>query len=51
VTSVFLLNLLLAGLAAASIAVDSTAVDALLLALGALGVTTVLVRFSRSRAD
>ena len=51
VTSVFLLNLLLAGLAAASIAVRSTAIDALLLALGALGVIAVLVRFSRSRAD
>ena len=51
VTSVFLLNLLLAGLATASISIRSTQVDLMLLALGALGVTAVLVRFSRSRAD
>jgi len=48
VTIVFLLNLLLAALAATSIAVHSTAVDFTMLALGGLGVTAVLVRFSRS---
>jgi UDP-N-acetylmuramyl pentapeptide phosphotransferase/UDP-N-acetylglucosamine-1-phosphate transferase len=50
VTEVFLLNLLLAALAIASIAARSTAVDLALLALGALGVMAVLVRFSRPRA-
>jgi UDP-N-acetylmuramyl pentapeptide phosphotransferase/UDP-N-acetylglucosamine-1-phosphate transferase len=49
VTSVFVLNLLLAGLATASIAMRSTAVDLTVLVLGTLGVTVVLVRFSRSR--
>ena len=48
--SVFLLNLLLAGLAAISIASASMPVDALMLAIGALAVTGLLVRFSRSRA-
>jgi UDP-N-acetylmuramyl pentapeptide phosphotransferase/UDP-N-acetylglucosamine-1-phosphate transferase len=51
VTDVFLLNLLLAGLAAISIAAGSTRVDAAMLALGALLVTVVLVRFSRSWRD
>jgi UDP-N-acetylmuramyl pentapeptide phosphotransferase/UDP-N-acetylglucosamine-1-phosphate transferase len=50
VTEVFLLNLLLAALAIASIVIGSTAVDLALLALGALGVMAVLVRFSRPRA-
>jgi UDP-N-acetylmuramyl pentapeptide phosphotransferase/UDP-N-acetylglucosamine-1-phosphate transferase len=49
VASVFVLNLLLAGLAATSIAAGSTGVDLAMLALGALGVMAVLVRFSRSR--
>jgi UDP-N-acetylmuramyl pentapeptide phosphotransferase/UDP-N-acetylglucosamine-1-phosphate transferase len=49
VTEIFLLNLLLAGLAAASIAIGSTAADVAALAVGGLGVTIVLVRFSRSR--
>ncbi len=47
VTIVFLLNLLLAALAATSIAVGSTGVDFALLAVGGLGVMVVLVRFSR----
>jgi UDP-N-acetylmuramyl pentapeptide phosphotransferase/UDP-N-acetylglucosamine-1-phosphate transferase len=51
VAHVFLLNLLLAGLAATSIAAGSTGVDLAVLALGALGVMAVLVRFSRSRTD
>lgn len=51
VTNVFLLNLLLAGLALASGVIGSTRVDLLMLVLGALGVTVVLVRFSRSRID
>jgi UDP-N-acetylmuramyl pentapeptide phosphotransferase/UDP-N-acetylglucosamine-1-phosphate transferase len=51
VTRVFLLNLLLAALAATSIAAGSTGVDLAMLALGALGVTAALVRFSRSRPD
>jgi UDP-N-acetylmuramyl pentapeptide phosphotransferase/UDP-N-acetylglucosamine-1-phosphate transferase len=51
VTNVFLLNLLLAGLALASSVLGSTRVDLLMLVLGALGVTVVLVRFSRSRID
>jgi UDP-N-acetylmuramyl pentapeptide phosphotransferase/UDP-N-acetylglucosamine-1-phosphate transferase len=51
VTRVFLLNLLLAALAATSIAAGSTGVDLAVLALGALGVMVVLVRFSRSRPD
>lgn len=49
VINVFLLNLLLAGLAATSIAVGSARADLMLLALGSLGVTVVLVRFSRPR--
>ena len=49
VTAVFLLNLLLAGLAMASVAIHSTRADVAMLALGALGVTAVLVRFSRPR--
>jgi UDP-N-acetylmuramyl pentapeptide phosphotransferase/UDP-N-acetylglucosamine-1-phosphate transferase len=51
VTHVFLLNLFLAGLATTSIVVRSTGVDLTMLALGALSVTAVLVRFSRSRTD
>ncbi|QWG25913.1 glycosyl transferase [Bradyrhizobium sediminis] len=47
VTDIFLLNFLLAGLAATSIAIRSTGIDLTMLALGALGVTIVLVRFSR----
>ena len=49
VTSVFLLNLLLAGLAATSIAIGSTRVDLAMLVLGTLGVTVVLARFSQKR--
>ena len=51
VTNVFLLNLLLAGLATASIAIRSTAADVTMLAVGTLGVMVVLVRFSRARID
>jgi UDP-N-acetylmuramyl pentapeptide phosphotransferase/UDP-N-acetylglucosamine-1-phosphate transferase len=51
VAEIFLLNLILAGLAAISIAARSTGVDLATLALGALGVTIVLVRFSRARTD
>ena len=51
VTNVFLLNVLLAGLATASIAIRSTAADVTMLVLGALGVMVVLVRFSRPRID
>jgi UDP-N-acetylmuramyl pentapeptide phosphotransferase/UDP-N-acetylglucosamine-1-phosphate transferase len=51
VTEIFLLNLVLAGLAAISIAARSTGVDLATLALGTLGVTVVLVRFSRARTD
>jgi hypothetical protein len=50
VTDIFLLNLYLAGLATASVAIGSTAADAATLVLGALGVTVVLVRFSKPRA-
>src|ERR1700738_84579 len=49
VTEIFLLNLLLAGLATASVAIGSTDVDGALLVLGALAVTIVLVRFARPR--
>jgi UDP-N-acetylmuramyl pentapeptide phosphotransferase/UDP-N-acetylglucosamine-1-phosphate transferase len=49
VTEIFLLNLLLAGLATTSIAMNATAADAATLALGGLAVTVVLVRFSRAR--
>jgi len=51
VTCVFTLNLYLAGLAYASVAIASTAADAATLVLGALGVTAVLVRFSKVRTD
>jgi UDP-N-acetylmuramyl pentapeptide phosphotransferase/UDP-N-acetylglucosamine-1-phosphate transferase len=51
VTNVFLLNLLLAGLAIASIAFPSTGVDVAMLLLGAFAVMALLVRFSRSRID
>ena len=51
VTEVFLLNMLLAGLAIASVAVQSTGIDLAMLALGAIAVMAVLVRFSRSRID
>jgi UDP-N-acetylmuramyl pentapeptide phosphotransferase/UDP-N-acetylglucosamine-1-phosphate transferase len=50
VADVFLLNIFLAALAAASIAIRSTTVDAALLLLGASAVTMALVRFSRPRA-
>jgi UDP-N-acetylmuramyl pentapeptide phosphotransferase/UDP-N-acetylglucosamine-1-phosphate transferase len=49
VTNVFLLNVLLAGLATASIAARSARVDAVLMVLGAVSVIVVLVRFSWSR--
>jgi UDP-N-acetylmuramyl pentapeptide phosphotransferase/UDP-N-acetylglucosamine-1-phosphate transferase len=49
VTSVFVLNLVLAGLAATSIAAGSAGVDFAMLALGAASVMAVLVRFSRSQ--
>jgi UDP-N-acetylmuramyl pentapeptide phosphotransferase/UDP-N-acetylglucosamine-1-phosphate transferase len=49
VTSVFLLNLFLAGLTLASVAAASTGVDMFLLVVGALSVMIVLVRFSRPR--
>jgi UDP-N-acetylmuramyl pentapeptide phosphotransferase/UDP-N-acetylglucosamine-1-phosphate transferase len=51
VTDVFLLNVILAGLAMASIAIGSTRVDVTVLILGALSVMAVLVRFSRPRID
>jgi UDP-N-acetylmuramyl pentapeptide phosphotransferase/UDP-N-acetylglucosamine-1-phosphate transferase len=51
VTNVFLLNVLLAGLAIASITIRSTGADVAILALGAFAVMAVLVRFSRSRID
>jgi UDP-N-acetylmuramyl pentapeptide phosphotransferase/UDP-N-acetylglucosamine-1-phosphate transferase len=50
VTDVFLLNLYLAGLAAASVFIGSIAAGAATLVLGALGVIVVLVRFSKVRA-
>jgi UDP-N-acetylmuramyl pentapeptide phosphotransferase/UDP-N-acetylglucosamine-1-phosphate transferase len=50
VANVFLLNVLLAGLAAASIAFPSTPADVAMLVAGALAVSIVLVRFSRPRA-
>jgi UDP-N-acetylmuramyl pentapeptide phosphotransferase/UDP-N-acetylglucosamine-1-phosphate transferase len=50
VTDVFLLNLLLAGLATASIALHSTRADLAMLIVGTLGVIVVLVRFSRLKA-
>ena len=49
IAHVFLLNLMLAGLAAASIAIGSRGADVLMLLAGAFGVTAVLFRFSRSR--
>jgi UDP-N-acetylmuramyl pentapeptide phosphotransferase/UDP-N-acetylglucosamine-1-phosphate transferase len=50
VTDVFLLNVFLAGLAIASIAIGSTGVDVAALIFGACGVMVALVRFSRSRS-
>lgn len=50
VTSVFVLNLVLAGLAAAAVVIRSGAIDAAMLVVGALGVMIVLVRFSKPRA-
>src|SRR6266852_5855006 len=47
IAEVFLLNVLLAGLATVSIAIRSTGVDLAMLALGAIAVMTLLVRFSR----
>jgi UDP-N-acetylmuramyl pentapeptide phosphotransferase/UDP-N-acetylglucosamine-1-phosphate transferase len=49
VTEIFLLNLFLAGLAAASIVIHSTGVDVAMLVLGGIGVIVALVRFSRPR--
>jgi UDP-N-acetylmuramyl pentapeptide phosphotransferase/UDP-N-acetylglucosamine-1-phosphate transferase len=49
VNQVFLLNLILAALAATSIYARSPAVDTMLLAFGAAAVTFVLVRFSRRK--
>jgi UDP-N-acetylmuramyl pentapeptide phosphotransferase/UDP-N-acetylglucosamine-1-phosphate transferase len=49
VREVFLLNLVLAALALASIRIESLAADAACLALGAAAVALVLVRFSRLR--
>jgi UDP-N-acetylmuramyl pentapeptide phosphotransferase/UDP-N-acetylglucosamine-1-phosphate transferase len=49
VSEVFLLNLVLAALAVASIHASSLAADALCLALGAIAVAFVLVHFSRPR--
>jgi UDP-N-acetylmuramyl pentapeptide phosphotransferase/UDP-N-acetylglucosamine-1-phosphate transferase len=49
VTEIFLLNLFLAGLAAASIVIHSTGVDVVMLVLGGIGVIVALVRFSRPR--
>ncbi len=51
VANVFLLNVLLAGLAIASITIRSTGADVAMLAFGAFAVMAVLVRFSRSRID
>jgi UDP-N-acetylmuramyl pentapeptide phosphotransferase/UDP-N-acetylglucosamine-1-phosphate transferase len=51
ITEIFLLNMLLAGLAIASVAVQSTGINLAMLALGAIAVMAVLVRFSRSRID
>jgi UDP-N-acetylmuramyl pentapeptide phosphotransferase/UDP-N-acetylglucosamine-1-phosphate transferase len=51
VTEIFLLNLFLAGLAAASIVIHSTGVDVAMLFLGCIGVIVALVRFSRPRID
>jgi UDP-N-acetylmuramyl pentapeptide phosphotransferase/UDP-N-acetylglucosamine-1-phosphate transferase len=51
VAEIFLLNLVLAGLAAISIAARSTGVDLATLTLGILCVITVLVRFSRAWTD
>ncbi len=50
VTIVFLLNLLLAALAATSVAAGSTAVDFTMLAVGSVSVVAVLIRFSRPSA-
>jgi UDP-N-acetylmuramyl pentapeptide phosphotransferase/UDP-N-acetylglucosamine-1-phosphate transferase len=49
VANVFLLNLVLAGLALTSIAAGSAGIDAAMLVAGALAVMVVLVRFSRPR--
>jgi UDP-N-acetylmuramyl pentapeptide phosphotransferase/UDP-N-acetylglucosamine-1-phosphate transferase len=49
VTRVFLLNLLLTGLAVGSVVLRSTVADIAALTVGALGVTAVLARFSRAR--
>jgi UDP-N-acetylmuramyl pentapeptide phosphotransferase/UDP-N-acetylglucosamine-1-phosphate transferase len=50
VANVFLLNVLLSGLATASIAVPSTIVQVTTLVLGVCAVAVALVRFSRSRS-
>jgi UDP-N-acetylmuramyl pentapeptide phosphotransferase/UDP-N-acetylglucosamine-1-phosphate transferase len=49
VACVFVLNLYLAGLAVISVIIGSIAADVAALALGALGVMVVLVRFSKAR--
>jgi len=49
VTRVFLLNLLLTGLAVGSVVLRSTVADIAAADVGALGVTAVLARFSRAR--
>jgi UDP-N-acetylmuramyl pentapeptide phosphotransferase/UDP-N-acetylglucosamine-1-phosphate transferase len=49
ITEVFLLNVLLAGLAIASVAIQSTGIDLAIFVLGTIAVMAVLVRFSRSR--
>ncbi len=49
VTSVFLLNLVLAGMALTTVAAASRSIDLTMLALGALAVMAVLFRFSRPR--
>ncbi len=51
IAEVFLLNVLLAGLATVSIAIPSTGVNLATLALGTIAVMTLLVRFSRSLID
>jgi UDP-N-acetylmuramyl pentapeptide phosphotransferase/UDP-N-acetylglucosamine-1-phosphate transferase len=49
ITEVFLLNVLLAGLAIASVAIHSTGIDLAVFVLGTIAVMAVLVRFSRAR--
>jgi hypothetical protein len=49
VSEVFALNLLLAGLAVASVMLDTTAIDILLMIAGAVAVAFVLRRFAHPR--